>query len=133
MSDLPNGWEPVTSSDGIYYWNTETGEVTWKKPSKPGKPLPPPPPPFPSASDLASDPYSAGDLAPAGPVQHQPVQTCYENVVLLKDSEEDLPPPSAAMVARSVDNYENVDLIEVPFSEDVNKPENLERYQVSHL
>ena len=141
MSDLPHGWEAVTSQDGIYYWNTETGEVTWKKPSKPNKPSPPPPPPITPASELSSDLYNfAEKLAAPGPVHYQPVQTCYENVILLKGSDEDPHrdelPPSAAMVARNVDTYENVDIIEVPFSGDVDKSDNLdkqdlERYQVS--
>ena len=140
MSDLPDGWEAVASSDGMYYWNTETGEVTWKKPSKPKKPSPPPPPPLPLASELTFDPYNYAEELTA-PVQYQPVQTCYENVILLKETDDgprpdDLPPGSVPMLPRCVDTYENVDIIEVPsdgdgmnISESLSK--NLERYQAS--
>ena len=91
MESLPDGWEAVTSVDGLYYWNTETGEVTWKMPKAPAKKTPPPPPPLlpnspPASEGSGYDPFNyAEDFSQDDLTSLQPLPTCYENVVLLEE------------------------------------------------
>jgi len=44
--DLPEGWSTAVSPiDGrVYYWNSTTGETSWKHPNAPGATAVPPPP-----------------------------------------------------------------------------------------
>ena len=139
MSDLPKDWEAVNSKDGIYYWHTVTGEVTWKKPKQPTKPMPPPPPPLPNSPinpEPENDPYSyTDDYTQTAYPHYQPVQTCYQNVVLLEEKNtndktgEDVPPP---IPARGIDNYENVDLLEKPSNANESSDiPTIDRYKVS--
>ena len=135
MSDLPKDWEAVSSKDGIYYWHTVTGEVTWKKPKQPAKATPPPPPPLPVNSGPEDGLYNyTDDYTQSAYPHYQPVQTCYQNVVLLQENTddttgEDVPPP---IPARGIDNYENVELIEKPSSESPTTP-TIDRYKVSQF
>ncbi|KAI6661041.1 hypothetical protein LOD99_13763 [Oopsacas minuta] len=128
MSDLPKDWEAVASKDGTYYWHTVTGEVTWKKPKQPSKPKPPPPPPLPNSpivSEPPDDLYNYTDDYTHAFPNYQPVQTCYQNVVLLKEPSQDDISPSKV---KTVDNYENVELIQRPSSQDeINKPESTDK------
>ena len=134
MSDLPKDWEAVNSKDGFYYWHTVTGEVTWKKPKEPAKPTPPPPPPLPNSPinpEPQNDPYNYTDDYTQSAYPHfQPVQTCYQNVVLQDTDDntgDDIPPP---IPARGIDNYENVDLLEKPSNGSPNTP-TIDRYKAS--